>query len=142
MLIGISIAALILVFVVHSVTRFASIGREMIDKTAALYIAEDGMEIVRFIRDDSWTNISSLTNGATYYLNVSSTTLAITGTPETVGIFSRSFVVDEVERGATDDIVVSGVTDPGSKYVTVTVTWDGGTESVSLTSVLANIANP
>lgn len=140
-LVGVSIAALILVFATHATARFINVGGDMADKTQALYLAEDGLELVRFVRDDSWASISGLANNATYYLDVDPATVNISGTPETIGIFSRSFEVDDVYRESSNDAIVAtgGVVDPDTKYVTVTVSWDGGSESVSLTSILAEI---
>lgn len=143
MLVGISIAALILLFVTHAITRFVNVGQETAEKTKALYLAEEGLELVRFVRDESWSNISTLTDGTTYYLDVSSTTVAISGTPEVIdGYYERSFVVDAVERDGNDDIVTSGTADPQSKYVTVTVSWDTPTQTTELTSIIADISNP
>lgn len=142
MLVGISIAALILVFVTHAIMRFVNTGLDTAEKTQALYLAEGGIELVRHIRDKSWSNISTLTNGDTYYLDVSSTIVSITNTPEVIDGFTRSFVVEPVERNSNDDIVQSGTNDPDSKYVTVTVSWGTPTSTVELTSIIADITNP
>jgi hypothetical protein len=141
--IGVSIAALVLIFTTNAIVRFVNVGLDIADKTEALYLAEDALEILRFIRDEDWNEVGELTTGTTYYLDVSPSTVAITGTPEIVGTYARSFVTAPVYRdNASDDIVPSGAgtyADADSKYVTATVSWDGGAESVSLTAILTDI---
>ena len=141
-LIGVSIVALILVFTTHTIARFINVGAETSEKIQALYLAEEGIEMVRYIRDDQWSHISSLTDGTTYYLDVTPAAIATSTTKEVIGQFTRSFVLEPVERNGANDIVVSGTPDPTSKYVTVTVTWDTPTSSVSLTSIVADIRQP
>lgn len=141
-LIGVAIVSLILVFSSHAIARFTNIGRDLAEKTQTLYFAEEALETVRFARDEQWSNISGLTDGTTYYLSISTTTVSITGTPEIVEGYTRSFAVDSVERDGNDDIVVSGTPDPNSKYVTATVSWGVPTTSVSLTTIVADINNP
>ncbi|MCA9363811.1 hypothetical protein KC727_01170 [Candidatus Kaiserbacteria bacterium] len=141
-LVGITIVAMVLVFGAHTVIRFLTVGGEVGEKTQALYLAEEGLEMVKFIRDVEWDTIAGLTDGATYYLSVSGVSVVVSGTPETIGIFSRSFVVEPVERNADDDIVASGTDDDDSKYVTVTVSWGSPAQSLSFTTIVADINNP
>lgn len=141
-LVGVSILALILVFVTYGLVRLVDTGRLVAERTEALYLAEEGMELIRFVRDGDWDAFDNLTSGTTYYLDIDPTTIAFTSTPESIDEFTRSFEVEPVERNTNDDIVASGTNDSGSSYVTVTVSWDGGIESVSLTSMLGNIQKP
>jgi type II secretory pathway pseudopilin PulG len=140
--IGVTLAGLILVYSMYSITQFINTARDISEKTEALYLAEDGIELIRFVRDEAWTNLSSLPVNTTRYLHVSTTTIGVTTTPEVVVGFSRSFTVQNVYRnGATDDIVASttggSVADSNSKYVFMTVSWASSTKSVSLTTILA-----
>lgn len=143
MVVGVSIAGLILVYAMYTVAQFVNNAHVVSEKTQALYLAEDGLELIRFIRDEAWSNVSSLPLNTARYLEVTASAVSVTTTPETVGEYSRSFTLSNVYRDSDDDIVASttsgSVADPDSKYVTVNVTWDGGTESVSLTSILADI---
>ena len=44
--------------------------------------------------------------------------------PETVGIFARSVVLENVQRDVNSNIVsAGGIEDPGTKKVTVTISW-------------------
>jgi type II secretory pathway pseudopilin PulG len=141
-LVGVGIAAFILVFSVNAIMLFTNTSRDIAEQTQALYLAEEALEMVRFIRDDQWSKIGNLTDGTTYYLDVSPTVIGTTSVPEVIGVFTRSFVVDSVERNGSDDIVGSGTEDPDSKYVTATVSWGSPVSTVSLTTILADINNP
>ena len=138
-MIGIGLVSLILVFTTHAITRFVEVGGDIADKTEALYLAEESLEALRFLRDGSWSTVSGLTDGTEYYLSISSTTIGVTTTPEWVGIFRRSFVIDSVERDGNDDIVTSGTPDGDSKYITASVSWGAPTSTVSLTTILADL---
>lgn len=141
--IGVSIAAIILVFAVHSITEFVNVGRTTGEKTKAIYLAEDGLELLRYIRDNNWTNISGLSLNTTYYLNVTSTGASVTTATQTVDGYRRSFRLTSVYRNSGDDIVASttsgAVLDTHSKYVTMTVTWGTPTSTVAITSLLTEI---
>jgi len=141
-IVGVTIAALVLLFVSHSIVRFVNTGRDSTEKTQALYLAEEGLEMVRFIRDKKWSYISDLTDGTTYYLDINATTIATSTTKEVIGEFARSFEISPVERDSNDDIVSSGTPDGDSKYVTVRIEWGTPTTTVSLVSILADINNP
>jgi len=144
--IGVSIAALILVFTMYAIMLFVNAGRTVSEKTEAVYLAEEALELIRFVRDGAWSNISSLTNNTTYYLDITGGAITVTNTPEVIDGFRRSFIISNVYRNAvTNDIVASttggSVADSSSKYVTATVSWGVSTSTISLTSILTNL-NP
>lgn len=97
----------------------------------AAFLLEEGAEVVRILRDNGWSNITSLTAGSTYYPLYSSGSWTLSGTPNTVGVFTRTVSISNVNRdNTTEDISANGTNDPGTKLVTVTVTWqNGGTTS-------------
>ena len=68
--------------------------------TKATYLAEEGIEAVRIIRDNSWSNISSLSNSVDYYLsfNIASSTWEATTSPSSIDSYIRKFNLLEVER--------------------------------------------
>lgn len=106
----------------------------------ATYLAQEGMEITRLLRDQSWsTNIAPLTLGTNYYFVRSSNWWAVTATSQPLieNIFSRTATPFEVQRNSSDDIVPSGGTpDPNTKRVVVRVLW--GTREVKLETYLTN----
>jgi Tfp pilus assembly protein PilV len=98
----------------------------------AVFLLEEGVEAVKILRDNSWNNISSLTQGVDYYPSFSGGTWILSSTPSQVGIFTRTVSITSVNRDASSgDISVSGTDDPGTKLVTVTVTWTEGSDTVS-----------
>lgn len=111
--------------------------------TQASFLLEEGIEAVKFFRDTSWQNISSLTVGTSYYLQFDGTKWATTSSNVFVdGIFERKLVINNVSRDANDDIVFSGGTDDSdTKKVTVSVSWLGrnGTTTKTISTYITNI---
>lgn len=143
--IGVSIAGVLLTYAINTVTLFINSAREVTIRTQALYLAEEGLELTRFMRDKNWPTFISIPQNTTRYLEISSNDVFPTISTETIGDFTRSFTVSNVYRNTvTDDIMAnipgSSVPDTNSKYVTVTVGWGSAGDTVSLTTILANIA--
>lgn len=141
---GISIAALVLVFTMYAVTQFVNASRLISQKTQALYLVEEGMEMVRFVRDESWSTFSGLPLDVTRYLTQSGSTITVTNTPEVIDGLTRSLTFSSVYRDTvTHDIVASttggSVVDTNTKYVTVTVSDGTPSLTLSLTSILTNL---
>jgi Tfp pilus assembly protein PilV len=106
------------------------LSRQSLHTAQAIFLLEEGAEATRIVRDNAWTNITALTPGATYYPTFSAGTWTLSSTPNTVDMFTRTVDIENVNRDSTsDDIVTSGgVSDSGTKLVTVAVTWlEGGT---------------
>ena len=133
------VAAAIISIAVLSATAVAqksiAIARQSLHSSQAAFILEEGAEAVRILRDNGWANISGLASATDYYLVFSGGTWTSTTTANTVGIFTRSFTVTGVNRDiTTSDIVTSGgVDDPGTKLITLTVTWEEGSNTVTKT---------
>ena len=109
------------------------------------FLMEEGIEVAKFFRDTSWTNISGFTPGTTYYLSWTGSTWATTTTNTFVdGMFERKLVIDNVSRDSNDDIVSSGGTlDAGTKKATVSVSWNekGATTTKTVSTYLTNFFN-
>ena len=125
---GISIIFLAL-FALAMISRGIIVARQQ--ATLALqanFLLEEGAEAIRFIRDDGWTdNISGLsgTNYRAFDADTGTSTWQVSETPETIGIFTRSFTVSTVKRDTNDDISGSGSDDPNTRKFDVVVTWPG-----------------
>lgn len=142
-LVGTSIAALILIATTHTVVRFISAAQEISEKTQAVYLAEDGMELVRYIRDTDWATIGALAEDVLYYLAPTESGVVFDASPEVLGEYTRSVVVHDVYRSNTTDDIVASTTagsspDADTRYITITVTWGVPTQSVSLVSIFSN----
>lgn len=140
--VAIAIIASIVIAVGYAVTTYVEARSHLLIDTKAMYLAEEGYEIVRSLRDDDWSNIGSLANGTIYYLDVTATTIAVGATAEVIDAdFVRSFMLELVYRNASDDIVAAatpGATiDPGSKLLIMSVASPNGTTTVQ--AILTNL---
>ncbi|MBI2627595.1 hypothetical protein HYW72_01545 [Candidatus Nomurabacteria bacterium] len=85
------------------------VARQALHTTQAAFLLEEGAEAVRILRDNAWSNIVSLNSS------------------ESIGIFTRTVVASSVNRdNTTKDISSTGTDDPGTKLVTVAISWPEG----------------
>jgi Tfp pilus assembly protein PilV len=142
---GITILATVLLFTSNAIGQFVAFGRTQVDRTKALFIAEEMMEATRFVRDASWTTFANLNPGTTYYIAFGTSTLSVTTTPQTIGGLVPRFSVAQVYRAnVSSDIVAStsGVSksvDQNTRLVEVNVSY-GASQPITLYQYLANIA--
>jgi len=117
-----------------------------VDLVKATYLAEEGIEVVKGLRDKSWSsNIASLTNGTPYYLNFSTSTSVWSTTTVVSTIdnrFYRTATLSAVNRDSSSDITTSGGTlDLNIRKVNVTVSWNdtGATTTRSIDTYITNL---
>jgi type II secretory pathway pseudopilin PulG len=153
---GISILEILVVIAIIAVTFTSllglasfSLGTASLIKqtTQANMLAQGTMEAVRNFRDQtSWDvdGLGTLLTGTPYYLEKSADNppkwILIQG-EETIDIFKRKVIFNDVMRDANDNIVESGGTnDPDTKKVIVTVSWQerGRNHQVELITYLTN----
>lgn len=106
------------------------------------FLMEEGVEAIKIIRDDGWNNISSLSSGVNYYFDFNGTSWTATTTSSYIDdIFERKFILNNVERDANDDIVVSGANDPNTKKITIYVSWkeNNGITTQSFSTYITNL---
>jgi Tfp pilus assembly protein PilV len=110
------------------------VSRQAFHATQAAFLLEEGAEAVRILRDDDWVNISSLTEATDYYPTFTGLTWTLSPTANNVGIFTRTVQIGGVSRDdSTADISEAGTSDPGTKLVTVTVSWVEGGVTITKT---------
>lgn len=128
-LIAVSIITAFVLVAMTVAEKSIYVSRQALHATQAAFLLEEGAEAVRISRDNNWTNISSLSVGVNYYPTFSGGTWILSSTPNTVGIFTRTVSIVNVNRdNTTKDISSTGTDDPGTKLATVTVSWlEGGT---------------
>jgi hypothetical protein len=108
------------------------------DVLTANYLAEEGIEAARSIRDAGFAvNISGQTVGTPYHLTFNGADWDFTATAQTIdGKFTRTVTLDDVFRRNSDSDIVdpsSGdpkTLDPETKKVTVEVSWDGESKTI------------
>jgi Tfp pilus assembly protein PilV len=128
-----SIITLSVLAVMEVAQKSLSVSRQAFHTTQAGFLLEEGAEAVRIVRDNAWSGISGLTNGTNYYPTYGST-WTLSTTANTVGVFTRKVTIASVNRdNTTQDIASSGTDDPGTKLVTITVSWLEGSTTVSKT---------
>ena len=96
------------------------------DNLEATLLAQEGLEGVRSLRDESWTNnIAPLINGTIYYPIIeNSKWKLVTADPGKIeGKYTRTIVFSQVFRNASDQIASSGTLDAGTRKVTSRVAW-------------------
>ena len=144
MVIEVFVAASIIAVTILAATAVAqksiSLSRQATHGAQAAFLLEEGEETVRIFRDNNtWANFTTIFNtSSTYYIppDVSSwtSTLPTTSSGNLVGIFTRTMTIANVNRdGTTDDISSGGTNDPGTKLVTITVSWPEGGTTVAKT---------
>ncbi len=121
----------------------SKISYQNIPKIQAAYLAEEGVEVVRTMRDAGWSiKIATLSTTTSYSLYWNGTSWTATTTSSLIdGIFSRTFTLSDVGRDANFNILSSGGTyDSGSKKVSVTVSWpsSSGTSTKNMQSYIFN----
>lgn len=145
-LIEILIAVSIVTATIFAFTEVATKSVRLTSKALAItqagFLLDEGVEAVKILRDNAWTNIGGVTNGTTYYLQFSGSAWSLTQTPQTIDAFTRTVVFSSVSRDASDDIATTGTVDSNTKKVTVTVSWvdqTGSTVSKVLELYIANV---
>lgn len=135
-LVAISIITVSILAAMTVAQKSIYVSRQAFHTTQAAFLLEEGAEAVRILRDNAWTNISSLTVGANYYPTFSDGTWMLSATANTVGIFTRAVTFTNVNRDGDSNIVTSGgmLESPiFTKLVTVTVSWLEGGVTVNKT---------
>ncbi|MEK7639250.1 MAG: type II secretion system protein [Patescibacteria group bacterium] len=141
-IVGIGIITMSLVTIGLSVNSYVDARAALLNNVKATYLAEEGYEIIRALRDDDWDAFAALAVDTTQYLSVTPVTIAFSATPEIIDTnFTRSFILHDVYRNGSDDIVASttaGSTgDDGAREVAVSVVSGNGT--TTFRAILTNL---
>jgi Tfp pilus assembly protein PilV len=143
MLVAISIITVSILTAMTVAGKSVYISHQALHTTEAGFLLEEGAEAVRIVRDNDWTNISSLSPNTNYYpIFYDNTWTLSTIVPYPIDIFTRTVTIQNVNRNnTTGDIATVGTDDPGTKLITITVSWpEGGTIlSKTLQFYLTNI---
>lgn len=130
---------------------FRSISKSA-EQLQARFLAEEGLEVVRIMRDESWSdNIASREIDVAYYpvfaTSTSDWSLTDTEQPLIDNTFERTVIFDEVYRRDSDDDIVPASSadektiDQGTRKVTSRVLWEQatGTMSVEVETYITNL---
>lgn len=107
------------------------------------FLADEGVEAVKFMRDSGWSsNIASLTPETPYSLVFDGVKWEATSTISYIdGVFDRRAIFSEVYRDTDGDIADSGTLDQGTRKVQITVSWskDSSTSTREITTYVSNL---
>lgn len=108
------------------------------NRSRASMLAQEGLDAVRSIRNDAWTNLTDGSHG----IDKSGGTWAFSGSSDLTDGFTRVIAVESVQRDGSNNMVESGgTTDVRSKKITATITWDsvfGAAKSLNYTTYVTN----
>ncbi len=130
----------------NAIAQFLGRSHTTLDSLKSTYYLEEGIEAVKFLRDQGYTkNIASMSVGTNYYLTFSGAWATSTARSLEDGKFERFFSVEPVSRDGQGRVVESGGTlDPETKKIDMTVLWNSGnatttrTMSVYLVNIFSN----
>src|SRR3989344_6295581 len=99
----------------------------------ATALMRESEEAVRSVREKGWTNIAA--NG-TYHPVISGSEWTLQANSETIDNYIRQIVISDAQRDSNGQIVeIAGTSDPSTKKVTASVSWQTpSTSSVETTS--------
>lgn len=126
-IIGVSILSVGILALISSYATYVRYALSNQKNVQATYLLEEGLEVMTFLRDGGWLNISTLGTTTSYYISWNGSTWATTTIPQYVdGQFLRDITVSDVKRDANDAISQTGTYDPNTKKITSTVFfWNG-----------------
>lgn len=137
------IISLSVVAIIAIASQSISFSRQSLDTYTAATMLEEGAEAVRTVRDSNWGVLAALSPDTSYYPTFSTTSnsWSLSTEPADAGMFARTVTVAPVSRNAGGVISATGTDDPGTRLVTVTVTWreHDTPQSKSLSFYLSNI---
>jgi Tfp pilus assembly protein PilV len=148
-IIGVAIIVLLLSGIIALYTKYVQAFSDTADTITAQYLLEEGMEVTRLFRDNSWSNsLAKFSTTTPVRFTFSTSTSAWATTTANVfiqGVFDRYVTVSDVRRHNTTKDITSSVSgsayDPNTKLVTVTVAWKTSTATTtkSISGYLSNI---
>ncbi len=141
-----AIMGAVIVSVISVYHSLAEISLQNTPHVQAAFLLEEGVEVVKVIRDTSWSGIASSTVGTVYQFrwNQSNSTWTTTTTPQVVDIFTRTVIFSNVNRDADFNIVSTGGTlDANTRKATIQVSWrtDKGTTTKSVDTYIFKTFN-
>lgn len=139
-----SVGLMIFLSISNCLNSFLKISINNVNTTEALFLAKSSLEQARAVRDEDWTNISSLNLSDSYYFDSNGDSpekwISQMGT-KSEGRYTIWITISEVQRDGNDDIVSSGGTvDDNTLKITSNISWltTSGTEQISLFEYLTN----
>lgn len=133
-IVAISVASIAFASLLTAGAYFIRGGLFATDQAQALFLLDESVEVVRFLRDDSYSmNITPLIGAGPMHLVPSTHHWSATTTHSLVhGRYTRTIEIEEVYRRNSDDDIVPASSaeakyvDPGTVLLTIHIAWGGG----------------
>ncbi len=141
-IIGLAIISTSFLAVFSAYDFFMKVAIRNADSTKANLLLEEGVEVVRSLRDSGWDSFCDLATSTDHYITFNGISFATTTSDIYIdGRFERKFDVADVFRDADGDISTAGTLDEGIRKVRVSVSWQvaGATSTLSAETYLANL---
>lgn len=141
-IIGLAIISTSFLAVVTSYSFFIRVAIRNAETTKANFLVEEGVEVVRFLRDSSWGDFSTLATSTNHYLSFDGGVWMATSSNIYIDDrFERKFVLGDVYRDGAGDIAPLGTFDEGTRKVEIYVSWPiaGATTTLSAETYLSNL---
>ena len=107
--------------------NFVVLSLENTSKVQAALLLDEGVEAIKTMRGERWSNIASTTASTTYYFSWTTNKWRATTTPVLVdGMFTRTFTTSSVYRDVSTFNILndtSGTLDSGTKKIDISVSW-------------------
>lgn len=141
-LVGAALAGTLLIAVISAFATYENVQSRQVFSIKGQLLAEEGLEVLRLIRNTGWNNLANIPAGSTRYIYFSGSSWSVTTTPDIIdGVFYRSFSTASTSRDENSNIVSSeGVNDPNTLLAIFSVSWSvhNATSSVSYSDYLMN----
>lgn len=137
LLVAIAIFAILVTGVTFIVTNSFSNFYGVGDKQMLTEFAQEAVEAVRYIQNNSWQDIENATSAGNQGITKNSEGVwQFSGSENTLGPLTRTINISNAQRDSNGDIVDSGGTnDPNTKEVLVTVSGEGVADYVLVTYI-------
>lgn len=144
--IAVGIISMATMYVAQAYGGFVTASAGNVAKVQATFLLDEGVEALKTMRGEKWSNIASTTDYVPYYLIWSTDKWRATTTPQIIdNVFYRTIVFESVNRDVLSYNILaattSGVLDTGTKKATLQVSWweKGATTTRSLTMYVFNL---
>jgi hypothetical protein len=124
--IGSAILLTVIISLVFVSVQALQMNRLSLDRAQAQLFAETGFELVRFMRDTSFTTLEDMNIGEEYDIVWNGSSFEIISGPSLFGKFSRAITLHPVYRDGNSNIASSGTEDTQGRRIVVSVSWQGG----------------
>ncbi len=145
-LVGASVLIVFISALVLAQRIFIAQSSMSIDKTQSALLAEEGIEVAKFLRDENWANIACASTTCGPYGLQWDTTWSTTTSAEIIDEkFYRTLTIDRVCRNNSTFAIASSCSgavtnDPNTKKVTISVSWsrNNATTTKTMATYLTN----